>query len=254
MRKILAFLLAALMALSMTACGGSSESDGSSKAEKQNSESSKSSKKESSSKSDSKKKTEADYQTFDDLPIVWDVYSDFLYYVDEVDGELYLRCNVPENTAIEPLYLGFASSDSETGVVFVSAGEYTPELKVDDAFDSVYSECFIKTMKDYTNTRTWSDFTPDTSEHITINGRDVIKFTGVQEADDYGTACSYEIYGYCVVIENVPVIIAAAASPVDATWLRETMSKDDMVTIKHYADEMICTLRAIDHYEDYGKH
>lgn len=188
-------------------------------------------------------KASGGYESFDDLTKEWDVDSDFLMSVDDVEGSLYLRCDTPADFGIESLYKGFASYNSEYGVVVVSSGEYAPG-GVD--FSTVYHDWFLETLDDYEGFSDWLDFTPDTTETVTVNGREAIRFAGTQNVEDYGTPYSFEVYGYYVEIENVPVIIAAVSGE-----LATVQSSDDMATIKHYADEMIYTLRALDHYEEY---
>lgn len=248
MKKLILLLLAVAMLLSMTACGGENADVAAS--ETATGETAAVSAKEDKETKD--KKSSAEYETFKDLPVEWDVYSDFLYWNDDVDGELYLRCGVPEDFRLESSIYGFFLECADYGGIIVSAGEYTPGLTVDDAFESMYRDYFLATLDDYEDNHDWMDFTPDTTERLTINGRDAIHFTGVQNADDYGTAYNYLVYGYCVVIENIPVIIAAVAGDPELEYQERTWATDDMELTKHYADEMICSLRAIDHYEEYG--
>lgn len=242
MKRLIALLLVLMMTFSMTACGddsGSGTQSGGSDTGKS---------------SDSGKST-GDYKTFDDLDYEWDVCSDYLYFIDEVEGELYLRCDVPHDFAVEPSYQGFYIFDSELGAIVISSGEYNIDgITVDEAFEAVYSEYFIRTLGDYASHRAsmFAEFTPDSTEKLTVNGRDTIKFSGTQVVDDYGTEYRYMIYGYCTVIENVPVIIAAVAGDPDLDYNKSTQSSDNMASINHYTDEMIYNLRALDHYEEYG--
>lgn len=246
MKKFLALLLTLAMTLSLMACGGNSGNSNN------NNDDTDTGAGVTNNDDDNDKKGASAYKTFDDLTVEWDIYSDYLYYVDDVDGELYLRCDTPYDFRLEPAIYGFHLFNKEYGAIVVSSGEYTPGLTVDDAFDDVYRDFFIQTLHDYDHNHDWLEFTPDTTEHMTINGRDTIKFAGMQNADDYSTPYSYLVYGYCTVIENVPVVIAAVAGDPDKDYQKSTWSNDDMVMIKHYTDEMIYTLRALDHYEEYG--
>ena len=71
-----------------------------------------------------------------------------------------------------------------------------------------------------------------------INGYDAIKFTGVQEADDYGTARTYDVYGYCAVINDLPVIIVGVTEQGKDQDTEELRAEQI-----HYVDEMIQTAR-----------
>lgn len=234
MKKALALVLTLALSISMIACAGTDNNDSKKKdSTTTNSGTSTSNKKDS-------------YQTFDDLPKEMDVNSDFLLSVDDAEGELYIHCNVPKDYRTESFVNGFVCNKVDAGLVVVSSGEYTKGLTVENAFPSVWNDFFLSTLKQYERMSQYDDFTPEETETVTINGMDAIRFSGVQTCDDYGTAYSYDVYGYCMVIENVPVVIAAVAGETNTTC-----STDDMASIKHYADEMIETVRALDHWEEY---
>lgn len=252
MKKFLALLLVLVMILSLAACGEKEETpDGTGQSDTGSGEPPV----EPGGDDDDGKNDppSADHQSFDDLPRLWAIGTDFLLYNDEVEGELYLRCGIPEDFRVDPTLYGFFVEKAHYGAVIVAAGEYTPGITVDEAFETVYTENFLHTLKEWEKMKKWEDFTPDSTEHVTINGRDVIKFSGKQDADDYGTYYGFLVYGYCVVIENVPVIIAAVAGDPELDYFKAAWAEDDMVATKHYADEMICSLFALDHYEAYGE-
>lgn len=239
MKKFLALLLTLAMMLSLMACGGNSgnsndDTDTGSGV--------------TNNDGDSDKKGGSAYKTFDDLSREMAINADFLLGVDGAEGELYLRCDVAPASEFhtESFVYGFVSNKLDAGCIVVSSGEYTEGLTVEDAFPAVWNDYGTSTLKQYDRIQKYDDFIPDTTEKVKVNGMDAIKFSGVQTGEDYGSPYSYDVYGYCMVIENVPVIIAAMAGE-DA----KTRSEDNMVTIKHYADEMIYTVRALDHWEEY---
>lgn|GEM_PF-4376727 len=116
--------------------------------------------------------------------------------------------------------------------------EIAPGAVVDDIFPAFYnSDAFINTFKSFSRA-TYAEFTPATTEAVTINGYDAIKFTGVQEADDYGTARTYDVYGYCAVINDLPVIIVGVTEQGKDQDTEELRAEQI-----HYVDEMIQTAR-----------
>ncbi len=256
MKKLFAALLVLVIILSMAACGENNddqpENSDHSNVSVDNESKNGDNQGNSTSNTDDSYKALGEFKRFDDLDYEWDVYSNYLYFLDSVEGALYLRCDVPGNFAVRPSIYGFYLENKGYGTVIVSSGEYSPGITVDKAFDDVYKNNFIATLNDFERSKTWFDFTPDTSEHITINGRDTIKFAGMQKSDDYNTPYNYLVYGYCTVIENIPVFIVAAAGDPANDYQKSTWADDDMVTVKHFADELIENIRALDHYEPYG--
>lgn len=109
---------------------------------------------------------------------------------------------------------------------------------VEDIFPDFYnSDAFINTFKSFSRA-TYAEFTPATTEAVTINGFDAIKFTGVQEADDYGTPRTYDVYGYCAVINDLPVIVVGVTEQGKDQDTEELRAEQI-----HYVDEMIQTAR-----------
>lgn len=240
MKRFLALLLVLILALSMIACDSSGDSEQGQQGNDDNSD---------VSDPDKGGSKATAYKTFDDLGYEWDVKSDLLLWIDSAPegAELYLSCDTPKGYNIDPLYGGFAVYDATHGPIIVAAGEYTPGITLEDAFFPANENYFTDTLNDFKRHTDWLEFTASSKEDVTINGRAAIKFTGVQNAEDYSSPYTYDVYGYCVVIENVPVIIAAVSG--DRSDLR---SDDNMEMSKHFVDEMIYTLRALDHYEPYG--
>lgn len=253
MKRLLALFLVLLMVFSLVACGEKEETPDTDSSIRGDSHDDRDNNDDGGDDNDDNSPA-ADHQTFDDLAKTWAVGVNFLAYRDDVEGELYLRCGIPDDFRVDPTLYGFYVEKAHYGAVIVCAGEYTPGITVDDAFDSVYTENFLHTLKQWEGKKTWEEFTPDTTERMTINGREVIHFTGKQEGDSYGTYYAFLVYGYCVIIENIPVIVAAVAGDPELDYFESAWVEDDMVATKHYADEMIRSLYALDHWEEYGEH
>ena len=149
--------------------------------------------------------------------------------------------NVPSDT---PTLVEFVGNGSYTdNYVYASilvgcAEEIAPGAIVDDIFPAFYnSDAFINTFKSFSRA-TYAEFIPATTEAVTINGYDAIKFTGVQEADDYGTARTYDVYGYCAVINDLPIIVVGVTEQGKDQDTEELRAEQI-----HYVDEMIQTAR-----------
>ena len=142
-------------------------------------------------------------------------------------------------TLVEFVGNGFYTDNYVYSSIFVGcAEEIALGAVVEDIFPSFYnSDAFINTFKSFSRA-TYAEFTPATAEAVTINGFDAIKFTGVQEADDYGTPRTYDVYGYCAVINDLPVIVVGVTEQGKDQDTEELRAEQI-----HYVDEMIQTAR-----------
>lgn len=171
----------------------------------------------------------ADYVTFEDLTRT--------QYCATLACDWKLEADAPP--LVEFVGNGFYTDNYVYASILVGcAEEIAPGAVVDDIFPSFYnSDAFINTFKSFSRA-TYAEFTPATTEAVTINGFDAIKFTGVQEADDYGTPRTYDVYGYCAVINDLPVIVVGVTEQGKDQDTEELRAEQI-----HYVDEMIQTAR-----------
>ncbi len=171
----------------------------------------------------------ANYVTFEDLTRT--------QYCATLACDWKLEADAP--TLVEFVGNGFYTDNYVYASILVGcAEEIAPGAVVEDIFPSFYnSDAFINTFKSFSRA-TYAEFTPATTEAVTINGFDAIKFTGVQEADDYGTPRTYDVYGYCAVINDLPVIVVGVTEQGKDQDTEELRAEQI-----HYVDEMIQTAR-----------
>lgn len=243
--KYVSILSALTLTLFLTACGSSGSSTNGSAASKENASGQSSTasvestdKDTSSAASDASEADNAggsgsEYLTFDDLTQT--------QYCMTSACDWQLDVDIP--TRVDFIGKGFYTENYTYASILVGCAEASmPGAVVDDIFPSLYnSDDFINVFNAFSRAK-YAEFTPDTTESVTINGHDAIKFTGVQEADDYGTARTYDVYGYFAVINDLPVFVVGVTEQGQEQDTEELRSQQI-----HFVDEMIQTARVTPH-------
>lgn len=222
MKKFVSLMMAMVFALSLCACGDKSDtSTGDTGSATQ-------------SKGDSGKSS-TDYLTYDDLPRT----ESFWVWPDEGD-EFGFKIDYPD-TRFDTCGNGMVSENSlDYSIVVAHAEKPMPGTSLEDAFSELLNgdSGFHSVLRSINSGATYTDMTPEIETVTLPCGKQAIKFTGTQNQDDYGTVTDCPVYGYCVLFEDVPVIVSYVlfdADKVDDGTLDE---------IKGYVDEMVNTIRA----------
>lgn len=172
--------------------------------------------------------------SFADLPRTESIGAGYLN-ASTVAEDLYLEADVPD-IRTESFGYGFITSDSlDYAIVVASEITTVPDVTAADAFPEVYSDDFRSMLVNF-NRAKYAELSLSSTEEVTVCGSDAIRFTGVQTADDYGTAYNYDVYGYCLVYADVPIVVAAVT-------LQEKVDADTVSTLTHYVDEIVQTVR-----------
>ena len=172
--------------------------------------------------------------SFADLPRTESIGAGYLN-ASTVAEDLYLEADVPD-IRTESFGYGFITSDSlDYAIVVASEITTVPDVTVADAFSEVYSDDFRSMLVNF-NRAKYAELSLSSTEEVTVCGNDAIRFTGVQTADDYGTAYNYDVYGYCLVYAEVPIVVASVT-------LQEKVDADTVSTLTHYVDEIVQTIR-----------
>lgn len=143
------------------------------------------------------------------------------------------------NTRFDTHGNSMSSEDSlDYSIVVAHSKSTMPEKALEDAFSEFLngSGGFHSVLMTV-NFATYSEMTPKTETVTLPCGRKAVKFSGIQSCDDNGTLADYPIYGYCVMYENVPVIVCHIlfnADAVDSTTLSKLTAQ---------VDEMVNTIR-----------
>lgn len=172
--------------------------------------------------------------SFADLPKTESIGAGYLGAPTTAE-DLYLEADVPD-IRTESFGFGFITSDSlDYAIVVASETTTVPGVTVADAFSEVYSDDFRSMLVNF-NRAKYADLSLSSTEDVTVCGIDAIRFSGVQTADDYGTPYTYDVYGYCLVYAEVPIVVAAVT-------LQEEVDADTVASLTHYVDEMVQTIR-----------
>lgn len=263
-KKITALLLACLLAASsLTACGsdassGNAGADGSQNGGAQDEKADSSKTGQSSEKAqDDGGAQDADtdasseeqqtaggdgYLSYDDLPNE----QSFILWLDE--GNIRFKCNYPDSFAFEGSANGMGSENSVAfSLVMAHSEQLMPDTSLEDALYALLKgDEFHHTLR-RVNRATYDDMTPDETESVTLDcGREALRFSGLQHMDDYGTTADCPIYGYCTMLNDIPVIICYIIfdeEKYEEDRLAESEHYYSPDELDHYIQEMLNTLR-----------
>lgn len=235
MRKLLALLLSLAMLLSLCACGGSSGGGtqpapgGTSDAPAAGNEP------EQTQPAD----TGDTYLTYDDLTQTCSSWV----------GDVKLQLDHPSGFAFE----GQAGHDVASTnnycftMLMTHSTEPMPDTSLEDAFYALLNgEDGLHSTLRMVNRATYSELSPET-ETVTLDcGKEAILFSGLQQLDDYGTLSDCPIWGYCTMLDDIPVIVCYVifdADSLEAGVASEQKGFIPTEDMEHYVTEMVNTLR-----------
>lgn len=239
MKKLLALLLALVMALSLVACGGGDstpsggDTDEGGAAVADNG---------GSTAQGNDAGDGGSYLSYGDLEYTQRFC---LWGDDRVD----FLCDYPSGFAFESFGAGMASDSNTAFAIVVAHGETRMrDTALEDAFLAFLNGddgCFHSTLRQV-NRATYDEVTPEI-EYITLDtGREAIKFSGTQHVDDYGTIYDSVLCGYFTMLDDIPVISCYIIFDEETLEQDRIEERDRYLSpeeMDHYALEMINTLR-----------
>lgn len=171
-------------------------------------------------------KASTDYKTYDDLP-----RSERIGTTDMFISTFDCRT--------ESYGFGFSTSDSLDYAVIVACTEYPEEgVTIDDNFANFYDGDYQSFIRQF-DKATYADYVPEITDRVTLAcGAEAVKFEGIQEYDDYGTAGAYYVYGYGFVYNDYTMIVSYVADNEDGV-----VDDAKKAELAGYVDEMIHTIR-----------
>lgn len=186
------------------------------------------------------------YLSYDDLPNE----QSFFLWLDE--GDIHFKCNYPDNFAFDGHGNGMGSENSfDYSIVMAHSEQPMPDTSLEDAFYALLNgEDGFHSILRMVKKASYDDLTPDETESVTLDcGREALRFSGLQHMDDYGTIADCPIYGYCTMLDDIPVIICYIIFDEenyeeDRLAGRERYHSPD--ELDHYIEEMLNTLRVIE--------
>lgn len=243
MKKLLALLLALAMTLSLCACGGDSSGGGTQPVPAGTSDGQT---EENDPEQTQPADTGAAYLTYDDLAQT----SNSWVRLDE--GDVKLQIDHPSGFAFE----GQAGHDVAStnnycfSMLMTHAEEPMPGASLEDAFYALLNgENGLHSTLRMINRASYSEVSPET-EIVTLDcGKEAILFSGIQQLDDYGTLSDCPIWGYCTMLDEVPVIVCYVIFDVESYEEGVASERNGFIPtedMEHYVTEMINTVRIVE--------
>ncbi|MGN0517986.1 MAG: hypothetical protein ACI4II_04600 [Acutalibacteraceae bacterium] len=223
MKRIIALMLVAVLAISIVGCSDKEEkpNNGTDTGSSQfvNSDTNNSSDGDSSQGS-----SDIPHTMYDDLP----------NYVNVLFREIYISTPAWRND--EEIY-GNKLSDSNDYVIAITYNvddEYTGAIE--DILDETYTP-FTKTVGRHAVTNEFGEYKLTTKEKVTLDcGAEAIKFEGTMSANQYSSVVDYYVYGYSFVYDRATITVGASIVNPDVIDAK----KD---TMKDIIDRMVKTIR-----------
>lgn len=240
MKKILALLLSLAMALSLCACGGGTQRDPASAGTSGG-----------QTEGDDHEQmqpvdTEATYLTYDDLTETQNSW----IWLDE--GEIWIQFNYPNGYRFEDHGHGMGSeNDRDFSILAVHSEQPMPGTPLEDAFYTLLNgeDGFHAILRMVLNAD-YDDIVIDKTRSVTLDcGREALSFSGTQHMDDGGTIADCPIQGYCMMLDDIPVIVCYIIFDEDglaADLLEEREGALSVDEMQHYVDEIINTFHIVE--------
>lgn len=219
MRKLIVFMLIAMLATSLVGCSGEekpSNSDTSTNSEEITNEV--------NDESDDNSNDNVTHTLYDDLP----------NYIRIIFHEIYISTPA---WRIDEVMNGNNLTNSNDYVISITYNideEYTGAI--DDILDDTYDE-FTYAIGEHAVTNEFGEYNLTTKEKVTLDcGAEAIRFEGTMSADEYSAIVDYYIYGYSFVYDGATITVGTSIvepEVIDA-------QKD---TMKDIIDRMVKTIR-----------
>lgn len=244
MKKFLALLLTLTFTLSLCACGGSGSAN--SPAPTSGSDTPASGTPDGASDEKKPEAPAAGHLTYDDL----DETQNSWIWLDE--GDIQLQYDYPGGYRFEDHGHGMGSeNDRDFSILAVHAEQPMPDTSLEDAFYTLLNgeDGFHAILRMVLNA-VYDDIVTDETEYVTLDcGREAIKFSGTQHMDDSGTIADCPIRGYCMMLNDIPIIVCYIIfdeAGLEADLLEELEGALSPEEMAHYVDEIINTFRIVE--------
>lgn len=244
MKKLLALLLSLAMLLALCACGGDSGSGGGTQPDPAPSGTSVGQAK------DDPVQTQpidagATHLSYEDLTET----ENFWLWLDE--GDIQLQIDYPFGFRFDGHGNGMGSESSwYFAIVMTHSEQPMPDTSLEDAFYTLLNgEDGFHSILRMVNKADYDDVTPETEVVTLDSGREAIHFSGTQHMDDYGTIADCPIWGYCTLLDDIPVIVCYVIfdeEGLESDRLEESARYCSPEDMEHYVTEMINTVRIVE--------
>ncbi len=222
MKRILAFLLAALMLAALCGCGGGSPAPASSApAGPASADPAPASSEPAGQETDAPAVTTG-------LPGSFEIAATDPHYIIAIPG-----------WHAEGYGCGFALTEqgSKDYAIVVACGYGGEEGTLEEVFSTLYNDTFNGILMQNYRAK-YAQLDPASTEVTLADGSAALRFEDVQPADDYGTELNCPVYGYGFRCNDTPFIVAAIV-------INESAVDDaKRAEMNGYVDEMVDTVRA----------
>ena len=164
------------------------------------------------------------------------------------DYNEYPELSEVKQLSVHPIYLNipalrtedwgysFVISDSlDYAIVVTTDTDAHPGESINDIFPTLFNGDQKGVLMQFYRAD-YDDFEPENTTHFTlVSGNEALRFEGVQTADDYGTAVSFDVTGYAFMFNDYPVIVSVFSKDTDDAKVDELI---------RYVDEMVQTVRS----------
>lgn len=245
MKKLLALLLSLAMLLSLAACGGGSTTDGGTPLDPAASDTNDAQGKDDDPIQTQPVDADATHLSYEDLTET----ENFWLWLDE--GDIQLQIDYPFGFRFDGHGNGMGSESSwYYAIVMAHSEQPMPDTSLEDAFYTLLNgEDGFHSILRMVNKADYDDVTPETEVVTLASGREAIKFSGFQHMDDYGTIADCPIWGYCTLLDDIPVIVCYVIfdeEGLESDRLEGSARYCAPEDMAHYVEEMINTVRIVE--------
>lgn len=223
MKRIIALMLIAVLAISMIGCSG--------KSEKPNNGTDTGS---SQVVNDGSNASDDDGNSQSNSDIAHTMYDDLSYYVKIIFHDIYISTPAWREDEVVNGYNLTDSNDYVICVTYNVDDQYTGAIE--DILDDTYDE-FTGAIGRRAVTEEFGEYNLTTKEKVTLDcGAEAIKFEGTMSANQYSSVVDYYVYGYSFVYDGATITVGTSIVNPDVIDAK----KD---TLKDIVDRMVKTIR-----------